>query len=433
MKLGVARQDRNGVGVDSVRVKTSRCVTAGARRLRVLSLYEGFFAGGARALHSTVVKELHASGTQIHSVLSIYREMKRERLHQTITSDARYQALRDAGVQIDTLRHSAAGASLSTFSDAEIAAAAQHALSADVVLSLKEQPLHLVNHHGFPSRPLVVCLHRSDPEHQGLALTQLQGAIDAKRVGAVVCCAESTRLAYQAAGVPKHLLTVIPNGVDLARFRPVSPGVRRKCRRALGIPSRAAVVVFAARYDGMKNVPLFLAAARDFLQRRSDGHVVMCGAGMSLSNADLCTDLEGAFADRPDLLRRLRTLGVRNDMPAIYAATDVVALTSSTGEAAPLCLIEGMMCGAIPVATDIGDCVSIVDGHGLIVEPSPAIISAAWEEAIARRTEWTPALEGSRARFSHTRMAAAYASVIDQVSGGRALPSARLKVSAVRS
>ncbi len=119
-------------------------------------------------------------------------------------------------------------------------------------------------------------------------------------------------------------------------------------------------------------------------------------------------------------------------MPAIYAAADVVALTSSTGEAAPLCLIEGMMCGAIPVATDIGDCVSIVDGHGIIAEPLPAAISQAWAEAIARRVEWTPALEQSRARFSHTRMAAAYAAVIERVGGGRTLPSARLKVSAVR-
>jgi hypothetical protein len=69
----------------------------------------------------------------------------------------------------------------------------------------------------------------------------------------------------------------------------------------------------------------------------------------------------------------------------------------------------------------------------LIAEPYPAAISAAWEEAIARRVEWTPALEQSRARFSHTRMAAAYAAVIEQVSGGRSLPSARRKVSAVRS
>jgi glycosyltransferase involved in cell wall biosynthesis len=388
----------------------------------VLSLYEGFFAGGARALHSTVIKELHSSGSQIHSVLSIYREMHRETLRQPMRFDSRYRALREAGVRIGSLRRSKDGADPSSFTDSEIAAAARRASGADVVLSLKEQPLHLVNQPGFPVRPLVVCLHRSDPEHSGRALTELKTAIDAGRVAAVVCCAESTRLAYEAAGVPTSLLTVIPNGVDLARFQPVPSSIRRRYRRALGVPADAAVVVFAARYDGMKDVPLFLSAAREFLLGHDKRHVLMCGAGMSLANAGLCDDLQVVFADRPDLLRRLHTLGVREDMPVIYAAADVVALTSSTGEAAPLCLIEGMMCGAIPVATDIGDSASIVAGHGLIVEHCPTAISEAWAQATVRRAEWKPAIERSRVRFSHTRMAAAYAAVIEQVTSGYTLP-----------
>ncbi|WP_344125320.1 glycosyltransferase [Luedemannella flava] len=379
----------------------------------MLSVYEAFFAGGARALHTAVVRELHTSGSHRHSVLGLYREVHRESLRQRMTSDSRYQALRDAGIRAVALRRSAADRS--PFTAAEMVVAARHAARADVVLSLKEQPLRLVNQEGFPARPLVVCLHRSDPEHQGGALADLLAAIAAGRVASVVCCAESTRAAYRAAGVPASLLTVIPNGVDLARYRPVSTRARGRLRRSLGLPASARVVVFAARYDGMKNVPLFLAAARDFLARHEDAHVLMCGAGMSLANTGLCVDLEVAFDDRPDLLRRLHTLGVREDMPDVFAVADVVALTSSTGEAAPLCLIEGMMCGAVPVTTDVGDSAAIVAGHGLVVEPDAAVISAAWDEAVARRAEWAPALLRDRPRFSHTRMAAAYAAVIDRV------------------
>jgi glycosyltransferase involved in cell wall biosynthesis len=108
-----------------------------------------------------------------------------------------------------------------------------------------------------------------------------------------------------------------------------------------------------------------------------------------------------------------------------------VALTSSTGEAAPLCLIEGMMCGAVPVTTDVGDSALIVAGHGLVAEPTAAAISAAWDEAIARRTEWAPALTRDRPRFSHTRMAAAYASVIEQVTDSR-VPAGGRRRSRVR-
>jgi glycosyltransferase involved in cell wall biosynthesis len=385
----------------------------------VLSIYDGFFAGGARELHTTVVRELHRAGGQQHCVLSLHRAVLRESLLQTIRSDSRCRSLRAAGVRVSTLGRPAHGSDPTQFNESEIVAATRHVRRADVVLSLKEQPMHLLNQLDVPTRPVVVCLHRSDPENQGLALTALLAAISAGRVAAVVCCAESTRASYLRAGIPAHLLTVIPNGVDLARFRPAAPHTRRAVRHELGVPAADDLVVFAARHDGMKNVPLFLAAARDFLARGRNRRVVMCGAGMSVANGVLRGQIDDAFGDRPDLLHRLRTLGVRKDMPSIYAAADVVALTSSSGEAAPLCLIEGMMCGAIPVATDVGDCTRIVDGRGLICEPDPAATSAAWAEAIARRSQWAPAIQRSRPQFSHTRMTALYAAIIDKVAGGR--------------
>jgi glycosyltransferase involved in cell wall biosynthesis len=175
------------------------------------------------------------------------------------------------------------------------------------------------------------------------------------------------------------------------------------------------VIVFAARYDPMKNTSLFLRAAKEFLKRRGRGRVLMCGAGMSTTNALLDDDVRAAFGDAPHLLKRLRLLGIRNDMESVYAAADVVSLTSSVGEAAPLCLIEGMMCGAIPVATDIGDCAAIVAGHGLITPPDAMAIAAAWIEAVERRAEFAPALIRSRVRFSQTRMIDSYSALIHQI------------------
>lgn len=385
-----------------------------AGELQVLSIYEGFFAGGARALHSTVVAGLHEAGSQRHSVLSIHREMRRETIVQKMDDDPRYRSLTAAGVPVASLGRCPDGSmDPATFSGPERAAAAWHATRADVILSLKEQPLHLINQPDFPRRPVIVCLHRSDPQNQGSAMAELAAAVADGRVVACICCAESTRSAYRAAGIPADLLHVIPNGVDLARFRPVPPGRRGRLRRRLGVPPDARVVVFAARYDAMKNVRLFLRAARAWLGREPAGHVVMCGAGMSTANTGLCGDIDAAFADEPRLLRRLHLLGVRHDMPAVYAAADVVALTSAYGEAGPLCLIEGMMCGAVPVATDVGDCAAIVAGHGIVTRPDPDAIGAAWSEAVDRRAEFGPAHARSRERFSHTRMIASYSALID--------------------
>ena len=388
-----------------------------------MSIYEGFFSGGARALHTTVVAGLHTGGGHQHSVLSIYGAMRRETILQRMEDDASYRSLSAIGVDVRSLVRRVGGdtATRRTFTAGELETAFAHAGRADIILSLKEQPLRLVNLPGFPRKPVVVCLHRSDPQNQGSALTEFRTAVADGRIAAAICCAESTRDAYAAAGIPSRLLKVIPNGVDLSRFQPVAARRRAALRRALGVPARAEVVTLAARYDPMKNVPLFLAAARRYLEREPNGHVLMCGAGMTTANAELCGLLNDLFDDEPRYLARLHLLGIRRDMEAVYAASDVVALTSVSGEAAPLCLIEGAMCGAVPVSTDIGDTVRIVAGHGLITPPEPDAISAAWSEAVNRRDEFAPRLLASRERFSHTRMIASYANVIETAHRDAAL------------
>ncbi|MFC9932227.1 glycosyltransferase [Streptomyces sp. NPDC127190] len=385
--------------------------------LRVLSVYEGFFSGGARIVHTDVVRGL-AEGGQSHRVLSIHGEVHREATRQRMEDDHCYRALTADGIGVTSLGRSAGlvdgDLAAHAFSGPELAETARVTAGADVILSLKEQPLALLNQAGLPRRPVVVCLHRSDPQNQGPALDELKAAIADGTVVAGVCCAESTRAAYEAAGIPAELLHVIPNGVDLLRFRP-DPAARLAFRTSLGIAPAAPVVVFAARYAAMKNVPLFLAAARTWLAREGGGHVVMCGAGMTDANPQLRADVEAAFAGDLGLAGRVHLLGVRHDMEAVYAGSDVVALTSVSGEAAPLCLIEGMMCGAVPVTTAVGDSASIVTGHGLVTPPDPGAIALAWEAAVAGRAELGAALERSRERFSRTRMIAAYAALLDGV------------------
>jgi len=389
------------------------------RGLHVLSVYEGFFSGGARIVHSDVVLGLQ-EGDQQHRVLSLHGEVHREATRQRMEDDACYRSLTAAGVGVTSLgRVFPASGDPATFTGPELADTARATADADVILSLKEQPLRLLNQAGLPRRPVVVCLHRSDPENQGAALDELKAAIADGRVVACVCCAESTRAAYEAAGIPAELLHVIPNGVDLLRFRP-DAARRLALRTSLDIPASAPVVVFAARYDAMKNVPLFLRAAREWLGREPGGQVLMCGAGMTPSNPGLEGDIEAAFGPQRSLADRVHLLGVRHDMESVYAGADVVALTSSWGEAAPLCLVEGMMCGAVPVATDVGDSAAIVAGHGFVTPPDPAAIAQAWTEAAAARADLAPALAASRERFSRTRMIAAYAALLDRVAAGAA-------------
>jgi glycosyltransferase involved in cell wall biosynthesis len=389
--------------------------------MRVLSIYEGFFSGGARILHSDVLAGLHGRRGQQHSLLSIHGEMRREATYQPMHEDACYRRLVAGGVTVSTLGRAAEDRS--PFTPGEVGRVSELAAQTDVVLTLKEQPLGLVNQADLHGRQVIACLHRSDPENQGQALEDLREAAFSGKLAAAVCCAESTRDAYAAVGIPPELLHVIPNGVDLRRFKP-SRHKRAAIRAEFGIPADAPVVVYAARYDKMKNVPLFLAAAREFLDLRPDAHVILCGAGMTHANPGLRADLAllGLAAVDPvaDQVRgpraepagRVHLLSVRNDPEAIYAAADVVALTSAFGEAAPLCLIEGMLCGAVPVSTDVGDAASIVSGHGLIAEPDPTALASAWLEALEQHAHFFQAITVNRYKFGRTRMVMAYGSLL---------------------
>lgn len=317
---------------------------------RVLSLYEGFFAGGARILHTAVVRSLDATTGQRHRVLSLTNRVQREFTAQAIENDTSYRRLVAAGVPVQALDRCGAEPFTATHRQLTRDAVRQ----ADVLLSLKEQPLSLLAEIGTQGRPLLTCLHRSDPEHSGEALQALVEVHERGLLTAAVCCARATQRAYhEATGIPLDRLPVIPNGVDLYKFRR-DADQRRLVRAQLAAAEGSPVVIIAARFDAMKDIPLFVRAAAVFRRLHPDAHFVLCGAGMTWDNPALADLLSRELGSWDGLSRQVHPLGIQTTMAPLYGAADVVALTSAFGEAAPLCLLEGMAAGAVPVTTDVG-------------------------------------------------------------------------------
>lgn len=379
--------------------------------LRVLTLTEGFFAGGARILHSDVVAGLHARGDQQHSVLAIASRARREGTLQPMAADPRYRGLRAAGIGITSLGKTAGAVphAPQTYSSRQLRTAARAIAAADVVLSLKEQPLGLVlaldEAMMLPARPVIACLHRSDPEHSGDALHWLADASGRGIVTAAVSCARSTDLAYGSllGGASRH---IVDNGVDLDRFHPSLTQGDDPVRRELGIGSEAPVVVYAARFDEMKDPVLFLRALALHRRAAPETHYLMCGAGMTRDNPRL----HALLAEIGDT--NVHALGIRDDMPAIYRAGDIVALTSAFGEAAPLCLLEGAASGAVPVTTDVGDAARLVEGFGIVTDRDPYAVAASWHRAWSERVPLRRAALAARDRLGRGRMIAEYGSVV---------------------
>ena len=178
----------------------------------------------------------------------------------------------------------------------------------------------------------------------------------------ILSCSTRASEVHAAAGYSADKIHVIPNGFDLGRFRP-DDGARVTVRAELGLAPETRLVGLIARYDPQKNHAGFVEAAAMMRDEMPDIHFVLAGGGIDGSNAAL----QGAI-DAHGLGKCMHLLGRRDDMPRLMAALDVLATSSSFGEAFPIVLGEAMACGVPCVVTDVGDSAKIVGESGRVVQ-----------------------------------------------------------------
>lgn len=143
-----------------------------------------------------------------------------------------------------------------------------------------------------------------------------------------------------------------------SQWRVVAPGVagapapdRSAARAALGLPETGLVVGFVGRLARVKQPERFVEMALLLSAEFPDASFVVAGDG----------DLLGRMRQvaRP-LGPRAVFLGWRSDVQTVYAACDVVALTSDN-EGMPVSLIEAAAAAVPVVATDVGSAGEVVD------------------------------------------------------------------------
>ena len=180
------------------------------------------------------------------------------------------------------------------------------------------------------------------------------------RPDAIVVNSQKGRTDHERLGYHPKRWVKIPNGVDFTRFQPRKND--RWLRTQLGIKPDVLTIGFVARDHPMKDVETFLCAASLLIKKEPDKQFVVCGDGFTPGNARLTRILK-----KLDLQRHVVLLGPRRDMENIYPAFNVLALCSIYGEGFPNVLAEAMACGVPCVATDVGDCRTIVGDCGAIV------------------------------------------------------------------
>lgn len=160
---------------------------------------------------------------------------------------------------------------------------------------------------------------------------------------------------YRIGGLEQY--RVIPLGFDLAGFAAIGGDDRRAARASLGLSPDPPVVTIVGRLTAIKQHDLFLRVAKAVHDRLPSALFLIVGDGERRDELERLAATLG-------LASAVRFLGWRRDLAAIYAATDVCALTSRN-EGTPVALIEALAAGVPVVSTAVGGVCDVVNDRAL--------------------------------------------------------------------
>ena len=152
------------------------------------------------------------------------------------------------------------------------------------------------------------------------------------------------------------------------RFTAIAPGVeeppaidREIARQLLGLPLEVPVVMFVGRLTAIKRPDRLVEAFGMVLERIPEAVLAVAGEGELLEEVRRSVERLGDS---------VRLLGWQSDVGRLYAAADLVVI-SSDNEGMPMTLIEAAMAGVPGVTTDVGSASEVVvhGSTGLVVAP----------------------------------------------------------------
>lgn len=211
---------------------------------------------------------------------------------------------------------------------------------------------------------------------------------------------------YLDAGMPADRVALVPNGIDIARFTPVTSSERTAARVRLDLPDRPTVAFVGFFSQDKQPRVLFDAWLRLHTAGRIDATLVFVGATRSnyFEVDDTIAPLMTADAARAGAGDRLRFAGVTHDVPSYLQAADVFVLPSRR-EGMPVALLEAMACGLPCIASRLpGSTEAIIDDgvNGVLVPPGDALaLAAALERLLSNPDERQRLGTAARATISH--------------------------------
>ena len=231
--------------------------------------------------------------------------------------------------------------------------------------------------------PVVLTFHATA---EGGTLPRLYRAVRAPARRIVARGGALTAVSPVAAAFHAHMLgidpidlTIVPNGVDVARFAGAATA-RTDRRVTTAQASDERRIVFLGRLEHRKGADVAVRAFRMLAAERPGLHLRVLGDGPLRATLErLAADAHADVAARVELAGRVDP----SELPGLLADADVAVLPARGGESFGIVLLEAMAAGVPIVATDIPGyrAVAREGREALLVPPDDA---RALADALAR-------------------------------------------------
>ena len=211
-----------------------------------------------------------------------------------------------------------------------------------------------------------------------------------KRADVFLSIAPVIRDEYEACGIPLAKIVDIPNGIDVARFSPVTPETKLALRQKLGLPE-GQLFAYTGKLNRGKGLEFLLRVWKEWGLKHPECKLLLIGSGAMQFLS--CEKELREFVDRNAMQAEVIFAGSVSNVQEYLQASDYFVFPSES-EALPLALLEALATGLPTVASDIGGCRAIItDGRdGRLAPPNDAAAWTAGLDALvgnpAQAMEW---------------------------------------------
>jgi glycosyltransferase involved in cell wall biosynthesis len=186
-----------------------------------------------------------------------------------------------------------------------------------------------------------------------------------KQADRIITVSKASRDYVLRLGANPNKITVLHNGVDVERFKPMKSN-REAIRRKISIPQDAKVFLTVRRLVYKNGVDTLIECANLAIRHNPKVVFLAVGKGPDMNSVQ-------AKINELGLQNNFRLAGFVPDeeLPSYYNAADFFVLPSKSGEGLPLVALEAMACALPVIATDVGGISEILNPKfGKLVAPN---------------------------------------------------------------